>query len=176
MQISLSILCPLLAALLCQHSGKLFFSDLFIFHPWSYRRFTIPPQFPIGGTSTIEKEHMKFQVLNGIKVGLRWKPGIAFKNTHSFGQLWYVLIELLAVRISMHFKTCKYIKIFCATRTGIHNSLWNTEQRGTNKGGINNLITKIDAKWLEDKNLRGDKGINSSYFNMILIKSVDRVS
>ena len=37
------------------------------------------------------------------------------------------------------------------------------------------LITKIYVRWLEDTNFRGDKGINSSYFNMILTKLVDIV-
>lgn len=37
------------------------------------------------------------------------------------------------------------------------------------------LIMKIYVRWLEDKNFQGDKGINSSYFNMMLKKLVDRI-
>lgn len=90
------------------------------------------------GTSTMEKEQIKFQKWNRIKVSTRWKPGIAFLKINYFGQLWCVLTELLAVKISMHLKMYKYIWIFCAAKTGIHNFPWNTEQREKNEGVIHN--------------------------------------
>lgn len=102
--------------------GKQSFSH---FHPSTIPKLEDLPQ--------LKKNTWNFKCGTGSKSVRDGNLVLLLKNMHSFGQLWCVLTELLAVRISMHFKTCKYIRIFCATRTGIHNSLWNTEQRGTKK-------------------------------------------
>jgi len=62
------------------------------------------------------------------------------KKIHYFSQLWCVPIELLTLKITIHFKVYKYIRIFCATKTGIQNLLSNFKQSGkkqTNKCSIN---------------------------------------
>lgn len=55
------------------------------------------------------------------------------KTKHYFSQLWCIPMELLTLKITIHFKVYKYIWIFCATKTGIQNFLSNFKQSGKKK-------------------------------------------
>lgn len=83
--------------------------------------------------------------------------------------------ESLAMNGNMEFTMQKYTGIFVQPKLA---SIFFFEipSKGQGGDGIYNLITKkIYARWSEDKNLRENTGINSSYFNMVLTKSVDTV-
>lgn len=110
--------------------------------------------FQSTGTFTVEKDQMKFQKWNRIKTNPRWKSEIALKNIYSFGHLWCVLIELLAVKISMQFRM-KWVHTDILCNYNWHPFFWNSEQRVEKQRWHKQLITKIYARWLEDKNLQG---------------------
>lgn len=130
-------LCPLLFFLLCQDWEKHFL--LWPVHFSSCKTDDPSTIFQSTGTFTVEKEQMKFQKWNRIKTNPRWKSEIAFKNIHSFGHLWCVLIELLAVKISMQFRV-KWVHTDILCNYNWHPFFFSEIlSRGwKNKGGINN--------------------------------------